>query len=308
MYVLLSGSPPFPGRTDAEIMRHVKRARYGFEKSIWSSVSSDTKDFIRQLMCVDPDARLSAEQALHSAWSADSATSRRRADSLDSFDIERLKAFGQLGSLKQVLLHVVAGQLQDTKRNQFRNQFVHLDSNGDGLVSAEELEVGLAQVGITRSHSDVIQIVTSVDTNFSGSIDYTEFVAAALDLAIDVDQDACLTAFNVFDIDGDGVISEEELARLLGLKGDQLSRAKELIEMIDCNGDGVIDFGEFHRFISEGSDVSGATMKAPSSGPAPLYAGCIGIRHACREQGAAAWSKTPRGPCEPPRRLDIFGA
>mmetsp|Transcript_13669 Transcript_13669/g.44289 ORF Transcript_13669/g.44289 Transcript_13669/m.44289 type:complete len:541 (+) Transcript_13669:71-1693(+) len=265
MYVLLSGSPPFPGRTDAEIMRHVKRARYGFEKSIWSNVSSDAKDLIRQLMCVDTHARLSAEQALHSAWSADSATSRRRADSLDSLDIERLEAFGHLGSLKQVLLHVVAGQLQDTKRNQFRNQFVHLDSNGDGLVSAEELEVGLAQVGITRSHSDVLQIVASVDTNFSGSIDYTEFVAAALDFAIDVDRDACLTAFNVFDIDGDGVISEDELARLLGLKGDRRSRAKELIELIDCNGDGVIDFDEFHFYMSEGSDVSGACTKASAA-------------------------------------------
>jgi len=258
MYVLLSGSPPFPGRTDAEIMQHVKRARYGFEKSIWSYVSSDAKDLIRQLMCVDTHARLSAGQALHSAWSADSATSRR---SLDSLDVERLEAFRHLGSLKQVMLHVVAGQLQDTKRDQFRNQFVHLDSNGDGLVSAEELEVGLAQVGITRSHSDVIQIVASVDTNFNGSIDYTEFVAAALDFAIDVDRDACLTAFNVFDIDGDGVISEDELARLLGLKGDRWSRAKELIEVIDCNGDGVIDFNEFHRYISEGSDVLGASTK-----------------------------------------------
>mmetsp|Transcript_13662 Transcript_13662/g.44275 ORF Transcript_13662/g.44275 Transcript_13662/m.44275 type:complete len:154 (+) Transcript_13662:1-462(+) len=145
--------------------------------------------------------------------------------------------------------------MKDTKLNDLRDQFARLDSNGDGRVSADELGACLAQVGITKTQSDVQRIVASVDANRSGTIAYTEFVAATLDRQIHVDRSACWTAFNVVDIDGNGSISDDELGRLLGLKSGRRGQAKELIQLVDSNGDGVIDFEEFLQFMVEGDGI-----------------------------------------------------
>ena len=62
-------------------------------------------------------------------------------------------------------------------------------------------------------------------------------------------QDVCLTAFRVFDRNGDGKISPDELKLVLkddsvqGVAGAQT--VAELLQEVDQNGDGMIDFQEF---------------------------------------------------------------
>ena len=41
---------------------------FEFDSPYWDEISDDAKEFIRQLMCVDVDKRLSCESALQHAW------------------------------------------------------------------------------------------------------------------------------------------------------------------------------------------------------------------------------------------------
>ena len=41
---------------------------FEFDSPYWDEISVDAKEFIRQLMCVDVDKRLSCEEALEHAW------------------------------------------------------------------------------------------------------------------------------------------------------------------------------------------------------------------------------------------------
>ena len=41
---------------------------FEFDSPYWDEISDDAKEFIRQLMCVDVDKRLSCEEALQHAW------------------------------------------------------------------------------------------------------------------------------------------------------------------------------------------------------------------------------------------------
>jgi len=68
MYILLSGSPPFPGRDDREILRKVKVGKYNFDDPVWNSVSEEAKSLIRKLMEPNQEKRLSAQQALEDPW------------------------------------------------------------------------------------------------------------------------------------------------------------------------------------------------------------------------------------------------
>merc|ERR1712039_1141879 len=96
---------------------------------------------------------------------------------------------------------------------------------------------------------DLQQIMEEVDSDGSGVIDYTEFLAATLDKQMYIQEDVCWAAFRVFDRNGDGKISKEEIAQVLG-DGDvknlgNRDQLAELMRDVDKNGDGQIDFEEF---------------------------------------------------------------
>ena len=67
-----------------------------------------------------------------------------------------------------------------------------------------------------------------------------------------------LSFLQVFDSDGNGFISREELAKVMRSIGEELSE-EDLTEMIteaDKNGDGVIDFQEFTQMLSRNDSMS----------------------------------------------------
>ena len=58
-------------------------------------------------------------------------------------------------------------------------------------------------------------MLQAADTDGSGEIDYTEFLAATIDPKIFMREDYLKTAFNMFDKDGSGKIDAQEIAILL---------------------------------------------------------------------------------------------
>merc|ERR1712226_1265306 len=90
-----------------------------------------------------------------------------------------------------------------------------LDENGDGLLTVNEMKEGLTKCGLKDIPADLQQILEEVDSDGSGVIDYSEFLAATLDKAIYMKENVCWQAFRVFDKNGDGKISKTEIAALL---------------------------------------------------------------------------------------------
>ena len=59
------------------------------------------------------------------------------------------------------------------------------------------------------------QSLKAADTDNSGEIDYTEFIAATIDTNIYLRDDYLQSAFQMFDKDGSGKIDNEEVVALL---------------------------------------------------------------------------------------------
>lgn len=68
LYILLCGYPPFNGETDTEIMKAVKKGKYEFPVEEWSSVSSEAKNLLTQMLKYDPRERISALNCLSHPW------------------------------------------------------------------------------------------------------------------------------------------------------------------------------------------------------------------------------------------------
>jgi len=129
---------------------------------------------------------------------------------------------------------------------ELKETFQSLDKNGDGSITFEELKAGLAH---KENAETLINLLKSADTDNSGAIDYTEFIAATLDAQTYMRNDYLRTAFEMFDRDGSGSIDKNELCQILqgeGMEGlvpkDELMR---YIQEVDNDGDGEIDFDEF---------------------------------------------------------------
>eukprot|EP00434_Breviolum_minutum_P031333 symbB.v1.2.027706.t1/scaffold2863.1/size68590/9 len=251
MYVMLCGYPPFYGESDQEVLDEVRQGKVKFQAADWKNVSEDAKALIKNLLQMSPKDRYTAEQALNDVWIKEKAPKAKDVNLQDGF-VDKLRGFLSQNKLKKAALQVIASSLDDKQIQALRETFQALDENGDGLLTAAELKAGLEKGGLKDIPGDLQEILKAIDADGSGVIDYTEFLAATLDRKHFIEEDACWQAFRVFDRDGNGSISQKELAEVLAsddVAGKFHKDLADLMKMVDTNGDGEIDFQEFMQMM-----------------------------------------------------------
>ena len=128
--------------------------------------------------------------------------------------------------------------------------FNSLDKNKDGKLSLEELKAGLDDLAAYFQYSDIDyeEVLSSMDTDGDGEIDFTEFISAAYNKKTLLTKENLDAAFKTFDVDGNGKISTAELRKVFasgraGKAQDEIWQ--EIFKEVDKNGDGEIDYEEF---------------------------------------------------------------
>ena len=84
----------------------------------------------------------------------------------------------------------------------------------------------------------------------SGKISYNEFLSAMISSKKVVTEERLEKAFNIFDKDGSGKLSVDEIKNIFGGTEEQW---KKVISEIDLNKDGEVDFAEF-KIMMENMD------------------------------------------------------
>merc|ERR1719265_2872683 len=138
MYIMLSGRPPFPGKDEQVILKHVRKAEITFEHKQWANVTQPTKDFLLKLLAKEPEIRPSASDALTSQWLKDMISTEEA--HLSSLAVDNLKSFAQMGRLKKAALFVIATQLKDQQITELKQYFLAMDKDQDVTLSASEIQ------------------------------------------------------------------------------------------------------------------------------------------------------------------------
>lgn len=83
------------------------------------------------------------------------------------------------------------------------------------MLSKEELVAGYEKImHPAQAQEEVDRIMTCVDTNKSGKIDYSEFVMATCNRHNMLSKEKLSTVFKMFDKDGSGSLSTDEIKKL----------------------------------------------------------------------------------------------
>jgi calcium-dependent protein kinase len=256
LYILLckrylGGYPPFNGKSDSEIFKKIKAGKFSFSGFEWLKVSKDAKNLLKKMLTLDPAERISAKEVLRDPWLKKRAANQIEdrpvtADTLKNLSTFRVISIQSGLKLQQATLSFIASQMSSSEEiSKLRDVFIQLDTDGNGVLSREELTQGFKILGL-KSVEDIEDIIQRCDADGSGFIDYSEFLTATINWREALSRERLEAAFKAYDIDGSGKITVEEIKLFIG-GNDNIEEGewRQVLEGVDQNGDGEVDFDEF---------------------------------------------------------------
>jgi serine/threonine protein kinase len=68
VFIMVGGYYPFRGKDDFDVLRKVRYGEFKFHSKFWKDISDEAKTLVKDMMTVIPEDRITASQALSSAW------------------------------------------------------------------------------------------------------------------------------------------------------------------------------------------------------------------------------------------------
>ena len=129
-----------------------------------------------------------------------------------------------------------------------------IHSDGSGTIDPKELKAAMQSLGFDAKNQTIYQMISDIDKDKSGEIDFEEFLDMMTAKMSDKDsREDIQKVFNLFDDDQTGKISLRNLKRVAKELGETMSDAEllEMIERADTDTDGEINFDEFYAIMTK---------------------------------------------------------
>ena len=108
LYILLGGYPPFIESTQRDLFRKIRKGEYEFHEEYWGTVSTEAKDLISSLLTVDPDKRLTAQDAMDNTWILGDDETLAQRDL--GANLEKFRNFNGKRKLRAAVSAIIAAQ------------------------------------------------------------------------------------------------------------------------------------------------------------------------------------------------------
>ena len=215
-YMLLSSHMPFYGRKRRENLENIMKCEYDFVGRRWSAVSSQAKNFVSDLLQFKPEARPSAHEARQCLWLNMKMNSSVRTATDDDMDMVAysIESYSNKRTLQKLALMLIAHKSTSEEIGFLRKVFKRYDTDKSGAISLDEFKQCLSKYEYNDDY--VESLFQAADLDGTGSIKYTEFLAATIDATGLVTEDRLAEAFDRLDSDDSGYISFENLREILG--------------------------------------------------------------------------------------------
>jgi len=245
-WVMLFGRPPFYAKNNSELLKKIIHEEPRFPRS--SKITNTAKDFLLKMLSKKPAERPSAIEALEHKWLKGRAGSVHLGEEL----LSSLSVYTRSSKLKRVLVRMLEHRLTKAEKKALKRQFDEIDSNNDGMISAGELSNFIRKRGGTKEAAmqTANAIVSQIDQDGDKMISLAEWQDAKISTWLQ-DENVIKKQFKKLDLNGDGLISQDELTNFF--KGKISSKLiKKMIKEIDTNNDGEIGYDDFAKAMKTG--------------------------------------------------------
>lgn len=305
VYMLLSGNPPFDGKTDADVIGKIRSGRFITSGKRWEGISETARHFLHSVLRKDPYERLSASECTQHAWLTMGNSSGKSTNmpkqisdiSIDQSVIRDMTKFAQNNAMTRAALGMLAssstpfcGKEEDVVALEAR--FKRLDGHNTGKIDAEEFKKALKE-SLGNASEEAQKVFERIDTTYPANkeqgtseatevpqqvplkprkreVNYSEFITLTKAKRVANNSAAIREAFRAFDKEGEGFITDNAIRGILGedFKGDE-EMVKAIMDKCDLNGEGLIDYVDFATAFSEELSKKGASQAEPSAAPEP---------------------------------------
>lgn len=254
VFIVLFGYMPFTGTEEAQV-RKIKDGRFTKKKDVWNRVSAKAQDFVEKLLVVDPEKRMSAQEALSHGWVAQRDSLEEQKENMNEDIAQSLVHFGQISTFRRACMNMMAWSLTNEERASVRDAFVALDKDRSGTVTLQEFKIVLEDKFHIHDE-EAVQAFRALDTNHTDEIHYSEFLAAMMSSRIQLHDDLLKATFHRFDTDNTGFITAANLKAVLGdeFEGEEVAK---MLEEADTGHDGKIDYREWIEYLRGGDSHEG---------------------------------------------------
>jgi calcium-dependent protein kinase len=220
LYMLLAGKPPFDGDNEIEVFKAILNAKVSISGPEWEEASEEAKDLTLLLLNPDCKTRITAQQALDHPWLG--KRSEKNSRKIERKVLKRLKKHLHSNKIVKETMNILIRSLKQQDINQLNLVFKKLDSDHTGFISMQELEQGLIEAGI-NFEGEELEALLSDSHNFSGKLNYSQFLALTIDIKRLESTDGLWLAFKYFDSENRGFITKENFHSALKRAGWELS-------------------------------------------------------------------------------------
>lgn len=154
--------------------------------------------------------------------------------------------------------------LTQEQQAEMRNNYAIFDADGDGLISLEDLSTTFDRLGLDYSEAYTRSVFNAADVDGDGFVDLIEFVS----LLTGSDGDAAVRGvFRMLDTANAGTLTAPDVHAGMLRLGINVTEdeVKAMVEEMDADGNGAVDFQEFKTVWIRLSTADPSTSSASSS-------------------------------------------
>jgi calcium-dependent protein kinase len=150
--------------------------------------------------------------------------------------------------LRKAALGYIATNLTNDEVGKLEEIFRTMDTNGDGIISMTDLDNAIAQGNFNQHiQADLRKLRTNFAISDENTLNWKTFVASTMDRSLAMRSDNMRMAFDHFKHTDLDYLTLEDLVEIF--EGE--APAKEIMDLLDEDGDGQVTYEEFCHAVLE---------------------------------------------------------
>jgi calcium-dependent protein kinase len=256
-YCLLSGRPPFFSSDKNELFSKIRNDRVSFNNRVWESISNSAIEFIENLLTKNPKKRPNAKTALQSNWFKKILEQDLDLNQLDPDILFQLRNFNEPRQLTKNVLSLIVKKLNTKEIEQLNKTFNILDKEKTGSIDYTQLQKAFEHCGMHVKEDEMNNLLQKLSfykgKGLNDRINYTTFIAAAMDKKRLVNKNVLWEVFKTYDVEEKGYISFTSVEKAIERTGKKKSYddIKYMFKEIGLTIDAQISYEDFCKIIEE---------------------------------------------------------